>query len=127
MSITLDTITLPALKMYPETFAQVELGTVAERAIDGTLHEWARSEPGFAIDLTGTANKGWITKAILDDLSDLAAVKDATYELVYESLTYNVRFRIEDKPVIEADPIRDRVPEQDSDEYNNVVIKLWRD
>ncbi len=127
MAITLDTITLPALKMYPETFAQVELGTVAERAIDGTLHEWARSEPGFAIDLTGTANKGWITKAILDDLSDLAAVKDATYELVYEALTYNVRFRIEDKPVIEADPIRDRVPEQDTDEYNNVVIKLWRD
>jgi hypothetical protein len=125
MTITLDTITLPNLKMYPETFATQTLTRITERAIDGTLHEWIRNEPGYPADLIADANRGRITKAELDALNALALVPNATYELSYHGTVYSVRFRFDDPPVISAEQIKLESPEPDASRYNNIQIKLW--
>ena len=125
MTITLGGITLPNLKLFPETFAVQTLNRATERAIDGTLHQWIRDEPGYAADLTGDENRGRITKAELDAIKALADVSGASYVLDYHGTVYIVQFRLEDGPVVSADQIKLKSPEEDTDRYNNIVIKLW--
>ncbi len=124
MTITFDSITLPNLKLYPETFSVQTLAQATERAIDGTLHEWTRNEPGYAGNLTGEFDRGIITKATLDALHALSEIANATYTLDYHGTEYSVSFRFDDPPVIYAEQIAMMSPEEAADRYNNVDIKL---
>jgi hypothetical protein len=46
--------------------------------------------------------------------------------MVYAGISLSVRFRNEDQPVIEAEPVQPVVDDDDPDWYNNVRIKLMR-
>ncbi len=125
MTIIFDSITLPNLKLYPETFAVQTLAQSTERSLDGTLHEWTRNEPGYAASLTGEFDRGITTKAILDALHALSTIAEATYTLDYHGTEYSVSFRFNDPPVIYAEQIAMMSPEESADRYNNLEIKIW--
>lgn len=79
---------------------------------------------GRPITLEGDDKSGWLSRSVLDSLRTLAAVVDATYTLIINSVSYTVRFRHEDAPVIEAEPVIDYEVPGSTDMYNNIAIKL---
>ena len=54
----------------------------------------------------------------------VSSVPKATYTLTFEGVSYTVRFRNEDYPPVEAEPIIERPNYVTTDLYNNVRIKL---
>jgi hypothetical protein len=121
--IALEGITLPDLIRSVTGAAPVK--AVTETAMDGTPIIWEQSSVGGTlIDLLGGNDSGWIDKSTLDSLWALASVARAVYSLVYEGTTYTVRFRHENHPVIEADPVVGRPNPEGTDNYNNVWLKL---
>lgn len=121
--ISLEGITLPDLVWSGINTAPVK--AVTESALDGTPIIWEQSaNGGLLIDLVGGDDNGWITKATLLNLWTLASTARAVYTLVYEGDTYTVRFRNEDHPAIEVDPVIGRPNPDGADNYNNVWIKL---
>jgi len=86
-------------------------------------------QPGLAgkpCDLVGTDAAGWITQEELQAMMAMAAIPNAIYTMVYAGISLSVRFRNEDQPVIEAEPVQPVVDDDDPDWYNNVRIKLMR-
>lgn len=123
MAISLEEIPLPDL--VKSSIGNAPVRAVAATALDGTPIIWEQStDGGDIIDLVGGDTSGWITKSTLDSLIALASIARAVYTLNYEGNTYNVRFRHEDHPAIEADPVIGRPNPDGSDNYNNVLIKL---
>lgn len=85
---------------------------------------WEQRDYGMSIDLTGTDNSGALSKSVMHQLQALAAVPGSSYTLNYDGVTRTVRFRNEDKPVIEGTPLVPH-PDMDSSHYfTGVRIKL---
>ena len=121
--ITLDGISLPDLiKEGDLLFTGIE--AVVETSLSGAPIVWERTVAGKPIDLAGGPDNAWIDRATLILLRDRASVAGATYTLIYEGETINVRFRNEDAPAIEATPVKPTPETESSDNYNNVRIKL---
>jgi len=123
MSITLGGISLPDLTKDGE-FSQQQVRAVVEFSLGGTPNIWEDLKYGKSIDLIGTSDTGWIDRQTLLDLQALVGVPLVSYSLDYEGELKTVRFRHEDQPVIEADPIIPRPNHVTTDYYNNVRIKL---
>lgn len=123
MAITLDGISLPDLVIESE-FAETKVRSVVEESLGGKPIVWETSRTLRILDLVGGSDFGWIERSVLALMRAKADIAGATYILVYESDTYTVRFRNEDSPTIEADPIIPRPNHADEDYYNNVRLKL---
>ena len=123
MAITLDGITLPDLVIGNE-FAETKVRSVVAESLGGKPIIWETSRSMRLLDLIGGDDFGWIERSVLVSLRARADVVGATYDLVYESDTYTVRFRNEDTPAIEAEPIIPRPNHAAGDYYNNVRLKL---
>lgn len=123
MTIQIDTVTLPDLVIDGE-FEFTGVRAEVAHSLGGTPIVWEDSIQGKPLDLVGTRDEGWIDRTTLLALQALAGVAGATYTLTYESDTYNVRFRHEDVPAIEAFPIIPRPNPDGTDWYSNVRIKL---
>jgi hypothetical protein len=94
------------------------------RSRDGTPIVWEQLSGLRDIDLAGGGSAGTLTGAVLKALNDLASVPGGIYTLIHNGVEHTVRFRTWDQPVIEAAPIAPREDMNESDIYNNIVIKL---
>ncbi|MGD8388654.1 MAG: hypothetical protein PVG49_16025 [Desulfobacteraceae bacterium] len=123
MAITLGGIGLPDLTIENE-FGWTGVEAAVDRSVGRVPIIWEREISGQALDLVGTADTAWITRATLKALRALAAVLRATYTLNYEGTEYTVRFRNEDGEAIYAEPRVPRPNHEDTDYYRNVRIRL---
>lgn len=125
MAIDLGGIALPDLVLSGDfRFGHSGVQSDLNVSRDGTPIIFEQAAGYKTADLLGASDAGWITHGVLLSLSDLAAVPNTTYTLVYEGFTYSVRFRNWDQPVIEANPLVPRPNPDNGDWYNNVQIKL---
>jgi hypothetical protein len=122
MAITLGGISLPDFVIDQE-FAWTGIESAVDRTVGGAPIVWEREISGEALDLVGTADMAWATRATIQAVRNLAAVARATYTLDYEGTEYTVRFRNEDG-AIEAEPLVPRPNHEDTDYYRNVRIRL---
>lgn len=126
----IDTIELPSDLIWENEFWDNDVRTAIEEAVGGGKVVWEDSgnfNPN--IDLVGDESSGCLTRAQMESLTILANVPGATYELDYNGwATYQVRFRNEDKPAIEGQPVKDMPSDQyeSGDYYNNIRIKLMK-
>ena len=122
MAVTLGGISLPDFVIDQE-FAWTGVESAVDRTVGGAPIVWEREISGEALDLVGTVDMAWATRATIQAVRNLAAVPRATYTLDYEGTEYTVRFRNEDG-AIEAEPLVPRPNHEDTDYYRNVRIRL---
>lgn len=65
----------------------------------------AQLQAGRRITLSSSQDMGWVTKEQVDSLMQLADVAGAQYSLTIGSATFDVVFRHEDPPAVEASPL----------------------
>jgi len=116
MSITLDTLTLPAGLRWSDRWAPPDLLVTTRRRLDGGQVVYPRTlSGGRPITLEAPADQP-LTVAQAEALAALAAVVDGTYTLAMpdHGLLATVRFRWEDPPPLDlsllidyADPAAD--------------------
>jgi len=123
MAITLEGIALPDL-VIPDEFAQTKVRSVFNETLGGSAVVWESPRVVKYIDLVGGSDFGFITRNVLITLRTMADVPGAMYELVYENVSYTVRFRNEDGGGIEASPVIARPNQVSADYYNNVRLKF---
>lgn len=123
MAITLDGLTLPNLVKEDE-FGKSKVRSIVNETLGGTPIIWESARTIKPFDLIGGNDWGWISRTTLISLRTKADVVGATYTLVYEAETITVRFRNEEGNAIEATPLVARPNHDDTDWYNNVVLKL---
>ena len=123
MAILLDAVELPDLLIDNE-FGWNGVQAVVEMSLGGRPIVWEGSATGKELDLVGGSDWGWISRSVLESLQALASVPLATYLLSYEGTEYTVRFRHEDNPTIEAEPIVPRPNAAGIDWFRNVTIRL---
>jgi len=123
MAISISGVSLPDLVIENE-FAWTGVEAATERSLSGRPIIWEGEISGKPIDLIGSDKAAWMDRSTLIALRALAAVPNTTYDLIYGSDTYTVRFRHEEAPVIEATPIAPSPDAENTDRYNQVRIKL---
>lgn len=123
--ISLGGVVLPDVVIDNE-FGEHKVRSVVEFSLGGRPIIWEDVAYGPALDLVGGEDYAWIDRQTLKELQGLSAVPQSSYTLIYESDTFLVRFRNEDAPVIEAQPIVARPNQDDSDWYQNLRIKLMK-
>lgn len=125
MAISLGGVTLPDLVM-DTNFRFGDSGLISRmNESRGGVPLIFEQQRGYKnLDLVGDADAGWATYETLLGVQALAAVPEASYTLSYEGTDYTVKFRNWDTPVIDADPLVPRPNPENSDWYNNVIIKL---
>ena len=121
MAIVLDGITLPDL-VWDNEFDWSPVSSAAERTIGGGLVVWETPrQTGRPIDLAAAENSGWITRAQVKALKQRADQPGWTGILVYGSEQFRVRFRNEDAPAIDVEPVRPMVDPVDEDVYHGRI------
>jgi hypothetical protein len=123
MTIELAGVTLPDLIIEDE-FSWSGVESRVEFSLSGRPVVAEQEIFGKPIDLVGTDKSGWIDRATLIALQNLAKVPMAEYELTYGTESKTVRFRNEEPPVIFASPIAPSPDQENEDRYNNLRIKL---
>jgi len=122
--VYLDSVNLPDVVINDE-FGDKVIDSYVERTLDGTPIIWEQAlTSGQFLNLTGGSDFAWISRGDLITLKELASVPYATYTLTYGGIDRTVRFRNEEFPVISATPLVPRINHENSDWYNNLVIKL---
>ena len=123
MAIRIGSVVLTELVIENE-FGWAGIDVRSNKSLDGTPIVWEQSATGQPMDLVGDTDTAWLSRSTLSSLQALAAVPNATYTLIYQSRSYNVRFRHEDAPVISAEAIIPRPNHGNTDWYNRVRIRL---
>jgi len=93
------------------------------RTRDNSVKVFEQSFGVKVFDLVGGDNFATLTGAQIDALMVMAAVIGATYTLEYNYVSSTFRFRNEDQPVIEHDPLGPREKMTATAIYRNVRIK----
>ncbi|RPI56439.1 MAG: hypothetical protein EHM49_00155 [Deltaproteobacteria bacterium] len=125
--ITLGGITLPNDMYIVPAHGWTGVVAEVERSLGSSLIIWENNiQGGEVFDLVCTASMGWISYSVLMQIKALASVAKATYTLVYRTETFTVRFRSEDPPVLDIEPIIPRKERtDDSHSYFFGKIKLF--
>ncbi len=125
MSNTIGGITLPTHAIWtPET----EIGwnavkSTVRMSLNQTPNVWERTLSGRIMDIAGGASYGWITRGTLASIKALV-IPGAAHILVYDSVSYTVRFRSEEDDPVSATPVQDFSDKSDDDWYNNFRMLL---
>jgi len=122
MSIFLESIELTGL-ILDENFDN-KIDSVFETSSMGTGIVFEKKRMFSAFDLIGGEKFGWLMRNTMNELKVLASALNSVYILNHEGVLYNVRWRNEDIPVIDASPIIRRSNFELDDYYNNVVLKF---
>ena len=119
--VQLDSIILPSGMILKEYDKQSMINSTVYQTIGGKqiVYNYVNNT-GLVIDLA-TEDTGWITKQQNDDIRALSNIKDATYTLIYGDRQFIVRFRTEDAPVIDTEPIIARVNQSQNDFYIGII------
>lgn len=76
------------------------------RAIDGTAHEQTMTRNGgLALDLVSGRDYGWVTHATLNTLKSYVEANSSGVLQEQSEVIAEVRFRFEDGPVLEFEPL----------------------
>jgi hypothetical protein len=133
VAITFDGLELPDMLMEPDPdlIAGVEASVEMTLGLRPVVWEGARVG-GKPIDLVAYRDQGWgptascpagLSRAVVAALKAKAATAGWSGILSYEGRTLRVRFRHEEPPAIEMEPLRPR-PNAAGDDYYFGRIKL---
>lgn len=110
---------------WPDEAAPWGVEAAVATSLAGTPIIWERARiGGRPIDLVGGAGSGWLPRATIMALAALASVPGQVLDLVWSGKVIPVRFRNEDHPAIEAEPVRPGPDVPEGMKYRNVTIKL---
>jgi hypothetical protein len=124
MTIQIDTVELAKDLIVEDEFNWTGVESVVDMSVGGVPIIWESEKTGQPMDLVGGEKFGWLLRGVLKDVHALACVPRATYTLILGGESMTVRFRHEDEPVIEAEPMQPTPDVEDTDRYKNVRIKL---
>lgn len=116
-------VTLPEMAIEYE-FGWTGIVCDVAKTIGNHLHVVETQTQVRPLTLKVCESSALITRATLAALLVLAKVPNATYTLTMDSVTFTVRFRNEEQPVIVATPLTSKVTYAADDKYVNLVIKL---
>ena len=120
--VFLDSIDITGL-VIDEDF-DVGISAVSEEAQDGSIIVYESDKLYRDITLIGGLYWGWLSKQTIQSVHSSAKTKGAIHTLDYDGDIFTVRFRTEDIPVINGEPIIKRSNQENTDWYNNITIKL---
>lgn len=123
MANNLNGIPLPLLKFENE-LSRSAVVAQTERAKAGNLLLYAGTARNLPIDLSGDSDGAWMERSDLLELKALADIPNAVYPMEYNGENYTVRFRHEDAPVIEAEPLKLYGNPPETAKYRNIRIRL---
>jgi hypothetical protein len=132
MAITLDGIQLPDMLLDPDPDLVPRIRSSTEFSLGLRPLVWEGSmNGGRAFDLVALPDQGWgptgtsegLTRANLEAIWAKSDTPGWSGILTYETRTFRVRFRHEESPAIEVEPIVPR-PNQASGDYYYGRIKL---
>ena len=124
--IKLGDTELPDDLIFQNYFEWTGNAASISRTLSGDVCVYASAISGRPIDLVSGQNHSWLTFAQVIALQQMASVVGGTYVLIYGDDTYTVRFRIEEAPAIEVEPVQ-KMPHYDygdGDAYFYGTIKL---
>ena len=123
MTITLGTLTLPPYLLWEDELEWSAVEQTTEYMLAGSLDiQIGVKLTGRPITLSGTRNRGWITRDTLLAIQELTHTPQQLV-LDYHGRTHDVRFRY-DGPPIEAVPLIVRIPPKATDRYTDLKIRL---
>lgn len=92
--------------IWEDRFQWTPIASSVERTVGGRNAIFIQSlAKGRPITLTATNDQGWLTKAQVDILQALADAGAATYTLTIDTFSFVVRFRFQDAPPLEFQPL----------------------
>jgi hypothetical protein len=124
MSITLGGVQLPDNMILEDELNWTGVAASSEMTLGGEPVIWEDAVAGGRpIDLVAYEDMGWLTRDQVLAVRALASTPGWVGTLSYEGATYRVRFRHEDPPAIDVEPLIPR-PNPDSGDYYYGRIKL---
>lgn len=94
---------------------------VVDKASDGSLLSYEKDRLYENYSLRGGEDWGLLSFSDMMTIKQMASVKKAIYSLIYNSVSYIVRFRTEEIPVISGEPFNEHLQESS---FKNVEIKI---
>lgn len=122
MGVFLDSIEITGL-IIEEDF-DTGISAISEEAQDGSIIIYEGNKLYRNIILIGGSDWGWLDKQTIQSVHSSAKIKGVTHTLDYDGDIFTVRFKTEDIPVIDGNPVIKRSNQQNTDWYNNITIKL---
>lgn len=124
MTVLLDSVDVSGLILENE-FGFPNVVSVVDESVDQSpiIYE-ANKYSGKIRDLIGGQNWGTLERSTLLSVAALTEVKDAVYELNYNSTVFYVRFRSEDGNPIEATRVSISETPSNTERYHSIRIKL---
>lgn len=122
--IRLDTLVLPDGLVWQDEFAAQPVAQNVRRTLDGGMVVfYGELRAGQPITLASEPDAGWLTRAQVEALALLAASPGGVYPLTLRNRTFQVMFRHQEPPALEARPLVPRANPQPGD-FHLATIKL---
>ena len=116
--IVLDGLVLPDGLLWSDEFGASQVAQSVKRTLDGSvIVYYGQLRSGLPITLESEANSGWMTRALVEELSARAAGPGAIYSMSLRGQTRQVMFRHQDPPAFEARPLVARATPAPGDFY----------
>ena len=118
MAISINGITLSPSLQWTDQHKYSPVAQTVKRTLGGGSVVYSQGLTlGRPITLEALADTGWITKAMLDTLEDLAQNPGAVYNLNIHGFTADVVFRHEEPPAVDFTPLTPRSSPQSGDYF----------
>lgn len=126
MSIVLNGVTLSGSMIWSDEHKQSKVAQNAVVTLGGGVIVYSQGlQAGQSVTLEARQDTGWITKAMLDQLEDMAAVAGAVYTInIHDRFIGNVMFRHQDGPAVEFEPLTPKAAPEATDYYIG-TLKLF--
>ncbi len=128
MAITLDTLTLPQALIWTDEFAWSNaVASAGVRTIHGRLVIQTATIPGMSGRPVTLGNEhAWLPRADLLTLQTWAGQGLEHALTLHDGRSFQVRFRLQDIPVIEAEPVDPCLgaDPQSADQWRLIALKL---
>lgn len=116
--IILNGIQLPAGLLWADEFTASSVAQTVRRTLDGSLVVfYGEHKAGVPITLQSLPDAGWLTRAQVEALAQLAASPGGVYPLILRGQTWQVMFRHHEPPAFEAAPLIQLAYPQPGDFY----------
>jgi hypothetical protein len=107
MAITLEGIVLSPSMQWTDRYDFSPVAQTMQLTLGGGVVVYSQGLTcGRPVTLEALDDTGWITKAMLDALDDLAAVPGAVYTLTIHDFAASVVFRHNDPPAVGFKPLQ---------------------
>ncbi len=104
--IRLDGLLLPDGLVWTDEFAAQSVAQTARRTLDGGLVVfYGQQRGGLPITLESEPDAGWLTRALVEELSMRADSPGGIYTLELRDQAFPVLFRHHEPPAFEAKPL----------------------